>query len=473
MRRLGWQAGRVTLRVALGVALGLCCVLGFGVWCMLQRAPAVVPSVQPSLILVVIETLRADRLALYGHLRQTAPTLSLLAQEGVVFERASTAATWTLPAVSSLLTGLPPGAHGVRVYEDRLPSDVVTLAERLKGAGYHTAFLGVNSLFESGRQLEQGFDYYYGIDEIPGLQLNDQLYAWMRERPKDRPFFLYVHYFEPHCRYAPPPEKRDLYWPPNARHRTGRRMTEEQWRQMHECFQLHFNPGEPVLDVDYYLSAYDAEIRQVDYVLGLFLERLKEAGLYDQALLALTSDHGEEFYDHGGFGHGKILLEHNLHVPLILRLPGGEGAGGRVHTRVSSLDLAPTLLLAAGLEADARGLPGRPLLSLARGLEEAGPERAVFAETNYEGQQRAVLEGDWKLLRSPDGKRPEGLFNLESDPQEQQDLRAERPEVFEHLSRLLVEHERQTLKWGEKVPGSRQELTQEAVEKLRALGYTP
>lgn len=436
------------------------------------QTPSATAQQRPNIIVIVIDTLRADHLRLYGHSRQTTPVLDHVASEGVLFERDTSVAAWTLPSVSSILTGLPPSAHGVRGYEDQLPDKAVTLAERLKSAGYHTAFVGVNSLFEAGRNLQQGFDHYFGIDEIPGEELNTHLMAWLKDRPTDKPTFLYAHYFDPHCRYIPPEEYRQLYWPPSAAQRTHRTMTPEQWRLMHECFQLHYNPGEPVLDVDYYLAEYDAEIRHADHVVGMFLERLKTAGLYDSSIVIITSDHGEEFYDHGGHGHGKVLLEHNIHVPLIIRMPGGALPGRRVSERVSSLDLTPTLLDVAGVKVP-ESLPGLSLRGVLEGRDTLPKDRMVFAETDYEGKQRAVLAGDDKLLLSPNKSRPTALYDLKTDPGELQDVQKTRPDVYARLSRALAGFEKQALELGEAIPGSRQELTQETIEQLRSLGYTP
>jgi len=464
MNKRGWKWGWVVLWLILtGVGLS---------WLMIYatRPPPIKAGERPNIIFLVIETLRADHLQGYGYARLTMPNLEWVAQEGTTFERASTVATWTLPSVASILTGLPPSAHGIRSYEDQLPDAAVTLAERLREVGYHTAFLGVNSLFEADRKIEQGFDHYYGTDEISGEELNDHLFAWLKDYPRDKPVFLYVHYFDPHCRFTPPSEYREMYWPP-GKQATHRKMSLKQFQQMHECFQLHYGPTEPVLDVDYYLSEYDAELRHVDHVMGLFLERLKTSGLYDSSLLFILSDHGEEFYDHGGYGHGKVLYEHQSHIPLIVRLPGGKRPGQRVSSRVSTLDLYPTALGAVGLK-PRKQLPGQDLSPLLQGLEEGStPDRSIFAETDYEGKQRALWQGEWKLLVSPDGTRPNGLFNLSTDPGELTDLSDAHPEVSRRLFQALEKQQQEALRLGEDLPGTRQELTEGTLEQLRSLGY--
>lgn len=446
-------------------------VVGFVLFRLFQPPP-IKAGDRPNVVLIVIDTLRADHLTQYGHFRQTTPVLDHVAQEGILFKRGTSATNWTLPSVSSILTGLPPTSHGVRAYEDQLPDAVETVAERLHAIGYHTAFFGVNSLFEAGRNLQQGFDKYFGMDEIPAEELNQNIQAWLQDRPVDKPTFLYLHYFDPHCRYEPPMDYRGMYWPPTEAQKTHRMMTQEQWKLMHECFQLHFNPGEPILDVDRYLSEYDAELRHTDHQVGMILERLKTAGLYDSSLLIVTSDHGEEFYDHNGYGHGKVLLEHNVHVPLMMRLPRGLHGGRVEEGRVSSIDLVPTILDAVGIPIPEE-LLGMNLGPVLREEATIPADRAVFSETDYEGKQRAILQGDLKLLLSPDKSRGQGLYDLKADPGEKHDVSKERPADFERLGRAMADYERRAMEVGKNIPGTRQELSQQTIEQLRSLGYTP
>ncbi len=436
--------------------------------CTTHPHPAPWPK-HPNIVILVVETLRADHLRPYGYPRNTMPNLEDLADEGVLFEHATTVAPWTLPSVVSILTGLPPSAHGVTTYEDRLSDKVDTLAERLRHAGYHTAFLGVNSLFESDRNLEQGFDHYFGIDEISSEELNRNILAWLHDRPLDRPVFLYVHYFDPHCRYAPPEDYNEIYWPVPRSLATGRTMTRQQFNNMHECFQLHHGPDEPILDVDYYLAQYDAELRHVDAMIGVFLERLKTAGLYDSSLIFAVGDHGEEFYDHGGFGHGRVLYEHTTRVPFIVKVPGGGPGGRRVRGHVSTLDIPRTVLGAVGLDAQAGpfGMDLRPIL----GGREVPRNRAVYTETDYEGTVRAVIQGRWKLIVSVDGKRPGGLFDLSIDPGEQHDRSSEDPRTRAALYRLIVARAAEESEYRRRYPSEQRPLSDRVLERLKALGY--
>ena len=422
----------------------------------------------PNLIMMVVETLRADRLAAYGAARHTMPVVEGLAQRGILFERAWSAAPWTLPSVSSLLTGVTPGVHLVTEYEDVLGDRLHTLPERLRENGYETAFFGVNSLFESNRNIEQGFDHYFGTDEIPGTQLYDELSRWLQRRQDTRPLFLYIHFFEPHCAYQPPPELMDLYLPPLPSLRTGRTMGEQQWRNMHECFQLSTQQGEPMLDVDTYLARYDAEIRYVDHLVGLVLERLHTFGLFENSLITVTGDHGEAFWEHEDFGHGRQLYEESLHVPLILIPPGGLSGGLRHEEPVSLVDLTPTFLAAAGLppDNDLQGLDLHPLW-------EGGrlPPRIIFAETDYDSRHvRAATDGRLKVITRV-GYPPVELYDLHLDPKELTNLARNREQAAPLLHALEV-HLQQSEELRPSGAPTREEMPAATLEKLRALGYT-
>ncbi len=433
------------------------------------RHPAPPQASRPNIIILVVETLRADHLAAYGYPRNTMPNLEDLADDGVLFEHAISVAPWTLPSVVSILTGLPPSGHGVTTYANRLSDAVDTLAEKLRAAGYYTSFLGVNSLFESDRNLEQGFEYYFGTDEISAEELNRRLLAWLHDLKHDKPVFLYVHYFDPHCRYDPPEDYQEMYWPVPKNMATGRTMTLQQFNSMHECFQLHHGPDEPILDVDYYLAQYDAELRHVDAMIGVFLERLKTAGLFDSSLLFALGDHGEEFYEHGGFGHGRVLYEHTIHVPFIVKPPGTGHLGRKISGYVSTLDIAPTALAAAGVPKPATW-PGIDLRAILRG-QSVFRDRAVFSETDYEGVQRAVLKGKWKLMVSVDGKRPGGLFDLSADPGEYSDLSRDRVRTYKALYSLLLEEETRAEALRRTHPSEERAVPASVLERLRALGY--
>ena len=428
-------------------------------------------SERPNIIFVVVETLRADHLRAWGYGRNTMPIVEDLARDGLIFDRAISAAPWTLPSVASILTGTSPSVHGVRTYEDVIPDDAMTLAEHLSKAGYETAFFGVNSLFEANRNVKQGFDRYYGIDEIPGTQLNEQISGFVRHRTDPRPLFLYIHYFEPHCRYIPPKAMRELYFPPTPELTTNRVITDEQLRSMHECFHLNRRSGEPIYELDYYLAEYDAEIRYVDHLIGLTLEHLKTAGLYDQSLLAVLGDHGEEFWEHGTFGHGRSLNEPAIHVPMVIRPPGGTSPT-RVKAPVSTMDLAPTALALAGLPVP-EVMQGVNLAPIWQEADMSSIEgRPVFSETDYETFHfRSIHDGALKLIMPVEGGSP-SLYNLSSDPAQLSNLAKEHPDDVVTLSKRLDAHLAESVIKAREIGTASRPLDDTIIERLKALGYT-
>ncbi len=457
---LKWTGGIAIILILLGISLIV-------PWLISRDEGQVQGAERPDIIFIVIETLRADRVRLWGGPRHTMPNLEDAAAESYIYQETISAAPWTLPSVSSILTGLSPSAHGVTAYEDVLHPSANTLPERLKEVGYETAFFGVNSLFEADRGVDQGFDTYYGIDEIPGTQLLAELDGYLRHRERSRPLFLYVHIFEPHCRYQPPDYMEALYWPAPPALQTGRTITEDQWRTMHECFQLNLRSGEPILEVDRYLAAYDAELRYADHLLGVLLERLKAEELYDNALLAITGDHGEAFWEQGDFGHGRTLNEAVVRVPLIIRPPGGLDTGAQtISAPTSLLDLAPTALTQAGaaLEPPLQGQDQ----SVRWREGDSGPlqSRVVFTETDYETKsKRGAYQGDSKLILPLTGE-PATLESISKGHTSRQPAPVGHPLVL-----ALKQQREESQGIASELGVGHSPLDPEDIENLRRLGY--
>lgn len=421
------------------------------------------PAERPDIVLIVWESTRADHVPLRGEPgNPTTPGLAALAQRSVVFRAEQSVAPWTHPSVASLLTGLAPTAHGVRSYSDELSPDVPTLAERLHEGGYETAFIGSNAWFEASHGLARGFDWYHGVDATPGELLAQDLLTWLDQRASEppaspaspapaggrRPTFLYLHLFDPHCPYTPPDQYEHLFTPvPSARH-TDRRLRLEAWQQLNGCYQLpaQGEPGEPVLDMDTVMAAYDAELLHADQVTTVLLQRLRDCGLLDRSLLIFTADHGEAFLDHGIQGHGPDLYAEAVHVPLLVQPPWtGAGpapwAGLSVDQDTSSLDIPATILAAAGLPPLAQG-EGQDLSPLWRGTADpAAPPRAVFSETDDHASKRSVRRGQWELIMDLD-QHSLALYDRDADPGETTDLSTLQPELRAELARLLAEHDR-------------------------------
>jgi arylsulfatase len=444
---------KVRLRLALLFALGL----GLSACGGTPR--------ERSVVLLVIDTLRADHLSLYGYARATSPALDRFAAQAAVFERAFAPSSWTLPSIGSLLTGRLPSAHGAGIrlgapaHFARLGDGVPTLAETLGARGYATAAFVANPYLVEAFGLARGFGVYENapvtnkrIRRAPRIFASAE--KWLREHG-DRPFFLLVHVFDPHMDYDPPGDVRGAF---TGGIESGLSLPLRDFREMRAGGSLSAG------DREFVRAAYDEEILGVDAALGAFLQSLADAGLLDSALVVLTSDHGEELFEHGGFEHGHSLHQELLHVPLLVWGPGV--AASRVTAPVSLVDVLPTIAEATGMPVppDGAGVSLWPLLR-ERGGELA--PRALWAEsTLYGPPQAAIVRWPHKLVIGDGSAR---LFDLERDPAEQRDLASAQPEraaALEAELRARLERARQA-----QAPREPARLDDGTRERLRALGY--
>jgi arylsulfatase A-like enzyme len=363
-----------------------------------------------NVVVVVIDTLRRDHLATYGYPRNTAPFLDQLAREGAAFE-AITPAPWTKPATASLLTGLHPVHHQVIDRLDRIPAAAVTLAERLRSAGYHTVGMSANGWVSAPFGFDRGFDHFLLADNVKAPALNRELLPQLdRLEP---PFFLYVHYIDPHLPYEP-----EVGWdgkPLSAAER-ARPVTIEEVDATHV---LHRSPELLARARD----LYDGEIRSVDDALRAVVGRLTQRGLMQHTVLVVTADHGEELEDHGRMSHGQTVYQEVLQIPLVIRSP--RLSAGRRPGRASLMDVVPTLLdlLGIGRSSD-DSLDG---VSLA-GRLSAGPAAAPAADRPFlsyldfvDGSGLSLIRGSHKLVLAKNPYRKE-LFDLAADPHERTNL---------------------------------------------------
>jgi arylsulfatase len=355
-------------------------------------------------LVVLVDALRADHLGCYGYPRPTSPTIDSLAARGVVFERAHSQAPWTKPSVASLLTGTYPIQHGVftgsagdtpgHITSDVLADELLTMAEAFKGAGYATAAFVHNAQISSFMGFDQGFDIY-AENLGDAASLTSRFLEWLEAETR-RPFFAYLHYLDPHWPYTPPDSLRQLFPVPEG---TRQDFNTVNWK----IFEREIREGIVQLtprDAEAMAALYDGEIRFVDSQLARLLDRLGTTGEGERTVLVLTADHGEEFLDHGGVGHGQTLYEEVLHVPLLI--VGPETPATRVPDPVETVDILPTLLELTGQEIP-EGLPGRPLRPLWEGREDWA-ERATYADHRPGGDRgpllQSVVQGRWKLIRS-------------------------------------------------------------------------
>jgi len=434
-RRSAGRAGKVA-------GLALAAAAGFAGTVRTAQQPAA----RPNLLVVTLDTLRADRLGCYGYAGARTPVLDALAGEGVRFERAFSPVPLTLPSHCSIMTGTYPSYHGVRDNSGFvLPPDQVTLAETLGGAGYATgAFIGAFVL-DSKFGLNQGFDRYYDDFDLsrfenvsPGYiqRTGDQVVAeairWLdQQNGKGKPIFLWAHLYDPHDPYDPPEPFRSR----NA-------------------------------------DPYDGEIEFTDTNLGTLLAWFRTHGLYDNTLIVVAGDHGESLGEHGESKHGFFIYNATLHVPLIMKLPAGGSRGKTIPENVSLVDLFPTILqiLATGKSAGPQ-VQGKGLLSLVLGKSSA--ERPdVYAESYYPRLQfgwselRALITDRYKYVLSP---RPE-LYDLREDFRETRDQSAQRTALAGQMKDRLRSLIARTRAARENTQ-ARAGLDAQTREKLRSLGY--
>jgi len=415
-------------------------------------------------VLVVIDTLRRDHLASYGYARDTAPGLRRLGEQGAVFDGVSVT-SWTKPAVASILTGLHPLRHGA-LLEDGLPGEAVTLAERLREQGFHTLGISSNAHITAAFGFDQGFDelvalmpdFDSGASPRPA-DVNRELLARLdRLQP---PFFLYLHYLDPHAPYEP-----ETAWDGSP---LPERLVARGALRGVDLAQRSFRPRDPALVRDA-VDLYDGEIRGVDDHLAAALEALAARGLDRRTLTIVTADHGEEFEEHGRMGHGKTLHAESVNVPLILHAPGSvpAGSGGGV---ASVLDVVPTALALLGAPEGETRLDGESLVPRIRGAAPPG-DRELLLHLDLREVGRlgalALQRGDEKLIlsRSPYARQ---LHDLGADPGEERDLAAEHPERVAELGRRLAE--RYAERHAGALPRAEARVDAHVREALAALGY--
>lgn len=425
------------------------------------------PSGVHAVVLVTCDTLRADRLGAYGWSGHTSPNLDALAHESILHEAAWSTAPLTGPALSALLTGRPPEELGLEDNRNVLASEATTLAERLDAAGIETAAVVSNWVLRRRPELadagvQQGFRHFDDHMESPeasrpdlkerlAADTTDAALAWLDGRAEDRPFFLWVHYQDPHGPYTPP---ADCLVPAEKPEREAELRVGSDQRGHGELPAYQVVDGERRPSV--YRERYEGEIRYFDRELGRLLDGLRARGTLERALFVFTADHGESLGEHGyWFSHGQHLHRELVQVPLLLRPPGG-APGTRVAAPASHLDLYPTVLAAFGLEPGA--VRGLDLLAGALPATRVLPQslRGTFGATG--ANQRLVVDGE--------GRR---LFDLAADPDEERDLAAVRPE----LVRALLEGRRAFLESVRQAPlAPARPAHDEATERgMRSLGY--
>lgn len=400
-----------------------------------------------NVILITLDTLRSDRLSCYGSKMVDTPNIDAFAAAGVRFTNATSTVPLTLPAHASIMTGLYPPGHGVRenvgyVLDERFP----TLAELLGKGGWATGGFVSAFVLDHRWGIGRGFDHYFDDFDLRGMETANSAnmgsvqrdgaetvaaaVSWLDKRPAGRPFFLWLHLYDPHEPYTP-----------------------------REPFKSRY-PGRP----------YDGEVAYTDSLVGDFRRALDERGLLDGSLVIITSDHGEGLDDHGETFHGFFVYDTTIHVALIVRLPSGDGAGRVVDRTVTHVDLLPTILDLVGLSVPEK-VHGRSLAPLIAGQDVAW-DRPVYSESLYPllhygwAPLRALRADRFKLIDVPRAE----LYDLAKDPAEVQNVHDQERKRARELTAALGDL-RHRIESGEHPGGTRPVKDEEALARLRSLGY--
>jgi len=476
------------------------------------------PPSDLSVLFILVDATCADHLGCYGYERETSPNLDRLAAEGVRCANVHANGSRTKETTASLFTSLQPSTHGMSRLSGALPDASPSFTERMREGGYRTGAFSANPIVSPVFGFGRGVDHFYSNtpphvrravvpqlfralattigkrypffrcfhEALLGLEvilprarttpvyaggsadvLNREFLEWLDEEP-DAPFFGYIHYMEPHTPYAPPPPYDTMFDPDYE----GPRVTSfppDSW------LFLPFIEGTEITEAERVnmVAQYDGAIAFFDEQLGVLLEELERRGLVDRTLVVVTADHGEEFFEHRGWGHGHSMYEELTHIPLVFWCPGRVPAGHVDRTTIRQIDIMPTVLGAVDLE-EGLEVPGLAGLNLWRILESAtdlGRELPVFSEFYSGGMfMRALTADSHKVILARYGDEETVLlYDLENDPDEMTDVSGDRPDLTSSLlSRLETMHAESSSGRLETRSGVIDEGTR---ERLRALGY--
>ena len=436
-----------------------------------DRHPQAPPNA-PNVLLIVIDTLRWDRVSCYGSKRKTTPNIDRWADGSVRFERAYSTAPWTIPSVASMFTGLTPSAHNVSRADRLLADELETLPEILRNAGYATAGVVSNQLIGTGQNFQQGFDLFLeseaqGRDHVSTPGVTRQAIEQLERLAKgDQPFFLFVHYFDPHYKYNSHSEYG------YAARSCGRLDGTQKIGDLRSLASTM-----TTCEIGFLRDRYAEEIRYTDDGIGRLLARVETLGINKESLTILTADHGEEFLDHEWIDHISTLYEELIRAPLIIRLPGAP-VPRVVNEPVSLLSLTPTILDLAGISQGAESFMARPLRPLLEG-ESSADSADIISEVDYvptvlQGRfvvpvhKKAIIRKGFKLIRDDQTGKIE-LYDLSADPLEKRNLADTKPQLRDELTSSL--DERLEAARDRAVDIQERKVESREVESMRGLGY--
>ncbi|UCD19943.1 MAG: sulfatase [candidate division WOR-3 bacterium] len=446
-----------------------------------------------------MDATRAKNLSCYGYSRPTTPNLERFAEHSVLYETAISPAGWTLPSHASMFTGLYPSRHGAHDQHQYLLPEYPTLAEHLRSLGYNTYAYCYNPYVSSSTGTDRGFEWFNvdfnrirsslnriftkidnGLARLTGRRDSGARFinrlvrtALHQLKSEDRPFFMFIHYDEPHAPYRPP-AKYNRYLPTGVSPGKARNVKQDQWEYLIDSSILNER------DFEILTALYDGEITYLDNRLGTLFGWLEELGMLDRTMIALTADHGDNIGDHQLLSHKYCLYDTLLHVPLIVRYPAGTAQPGRIEHQVQTLDLFPTILALLGDNSSEiyQSLQGIDMLSSSKReftfAEQARPNFTTmfnkFPEADvsrYDSALKMIRSERYKYIWNSKGDCE--LLDIRTDPGEEHNIITDQPDIATDLDKRLkdwlnsFEHARPS--------DRRPEFDDEAVERLRGLGY--
>lgn len=444
--------------------------------------PAVAPTPEPApkireamqagryagknVVIVSVDTLRADHLGIYGYERNTSPRLDAIASQAITFERGRAPRGLTWPSLVSIFTGLYPQSSNVRQNGDLLSDDVPTLASLLEAAGYATANFRGNACGLFTRNFDTNF---CGTDE----EVHQAAIQWVNDRDES-PFFLWVHYRAPHEEYLPPKQYDHFTSPDYAGEATGK-------RDYLDPVMISKRRPEPE-DVARVINLYDGEVLYSDAMFGEVVDALDERGLLDDSIVVFTSDHGEELLQHNNYYyHSCSVYDAVLHIPLVMRLPDANFGGDRVSQLVENINITPTLLDLVGIEppSDLEGRSMRPLINQEPDAARSFTQATAEYHRPGTGWVGTIRTDEWHYIYNPDRittlcrpqsdyftLRAEELYNHSRDPLEEYDVAIENPELVAELRRELLDSIARQREAREP-----DRADEQVIEQLKAMGY--
>jgi arylsulfatase A-like enzyme len=454
------------LSIIVFIQILFCCLL----WLISCTNTGSLSKTDTNVILIIIDTLRADHLGIYGYNKNTSPNIDKFAQNNTVYNKCYSQSPWTKPSVASIFTSLYPTVTGINKVDNILKDNFHTLAEILKENGYLTAGIVSNALLNSNHGYSQGFDRYIDYTggnphfSISSPRVTRLAIDWM-EKHKEKKFFLFLHYFDPHYNYLKHP---NIDYPKDYEGALKNPMDITKLRMIRKTLSDK--------DLEYLIALYDGEIQFTDKYIGKLIEAINRLQLMKKTLIILTADHGEEFMTHGWIGHTKTLYDELIHVPLIIHYPDQNGRSERINGVFKLIDIAPTIMHYLNIKLNNIPYQGRALPRDNNHVNSA--DSFAFSEVSFTplrveykektAFKRSIQNISEKLILDLKKSSYE-FYNLAQDPTEQNNIFSLDNPHIQKMQELLIKKFSRLYKANDQ--GQEIDFTERELENLRSLGY--